>query len=162
MNRNRLFRYGLPVLLLTVSLTTLAFARNHPSAPLQSHDASVPASSPAAADQAGTSDSHVTVNGQPVNVGADGTARVSLPSGEATVQSSGDTTTVVTSTGPSATSTVSGNGNLDVSVQSVSNGGANMSATQLHSFSSGTTWSSSSSSTMVSGNGHSSVHITQP
>jgi hypothetical protein len=104
MNRTRLGRYGPPVLLLTISLTTLALTQKRSSAPFQLRSTPV---APAQTGPVAPPEPHVTVDGQPVHLGTDGTATVLLPSGKTTVRSSGGVTTVTTETSSHGTSSSS-------------------------------------------------------
>ncbi len=124
----------------------------------------------AAADQSGNSDpsqptsdssssSQVMVNGQKVSPDADGQATVALPQGEAQVEQEGNQTTVtLTNPATGSRSVISGNGNLNVSVQSNENGNSSFSNTQVNSFSSSFDAHSGNDSTTVITNGQTHVY----
>ena len=93
--------------------------------------------------------SDITVNGHRVQLGANGEAKVPLPSGRAQVDVSDDGTTITTDTihGDAA----SNRSNVHVEVNNSSSGGRSRSTTSIH---------GSSSSTTNHDTSHSSVNIT--
>ncbi len=162
MNRTYVVRTLLPAFSVTLGLVVLTVLW-HLSAPSsRQRDTAADTSATPASQQSSTSQPHVTVNGQPVEVGLDGEATVSSPSGETKLESSGGHTTVTTTTpGTSQTHTVSGDGDLSVSVNSNTTSGSSWSSTQVSGFSAGASAGSSYSSTSVFSSGPGDIHVNQ-
>lgn len=109
-----------------------------------------PAASPALAETEASPApaSQVTVNGEPVPVGEDGTATVQNPSGDTKVTVSGNTTTVATETSKKSSSQSTGNNDsVQVNVSSDNSGGSNWGSTQVFGFSTSNNGNSTSFST---------------
>jgi hypothetical protein len=156
MNRLHLVRILLPVTTLAVGAVAITVADQSAVPPSKNTTTVTRQASPEP-----SATPQVTVNGQRVPVAQDGTASVSLPSGEAKVHSSGNRTTVTTSNSATGTTTTtSGNDNLNVSVNSASNGGNAFGTTQVYSYGSSNDSSDSSSDTTVFATGESNVQVT--
>jgi hypothetical protein len=114
------------------------------------------------ASPAATVAPNVSVNGQSVSTGQDGTTTVPIPGGTARVDVSNGTTHVTTSEHVTSGDTSnSQSNNVNVHIDSSSNGGASQGSTQVYGFDSnlnGSNYSSSSISSTNVGN----VSITQP
>jgi hypothetical protein len=114
------------------------------------------------ASPAATVAPNVSVNGQSIPTGQDGTTTVPIPGGTARIDVSDGTTHVTTSEhSTSGDTSNSQSNNVNVHIDSSSNGGASQGSTQLYGFNSninGSNYSSSSVSSTNVGN----VNITQP
>src|SRR6266567_51743 len=111
----------LPLVFAIAVITAATHAMPSPQAAV-SHDSTHAITTPAESSPTATVKPHVTVNGQSVPLDAAGNADLTLP-GNAHVNVSGGRTTVTANPTPGSADVVTGTGNIDVSVQSVTTGG---------------------------------------
>ncbi len=157
MKRAQALQIGLPAVIVTVGLVTVGVA-NRSNQP-QSHRAPTSDTTNQSGPIASPSESpEITVNGEPVNLDAQGNATLNSGGGRTTVRKSNDRTTVTTVHPGGSTTTTNGNGNLNISVQSTSDNSGSTTFTQSEVFQDSNVSSSSSTSTTVNSNGAVSTH----
>ena len=166
MNSARIVRNLLPAFLITLGLGVIGVAYASSMIPATVHlSANSNTPTPAVTlkpTPTPSPETRVTIDGHQVPVGANGSTSLSLPSGKATVVSSGGQTTVSTTSPPAGSvETVTADDGMNVSVHSTLTGGNSHSHTNVTGHDNSSVRSSSSTTTTVSGIGQRTVRIEQ-